>query len=87
MPSNAGKDDTVRAREDSLRRLRTDRLDLYLLHWPGSAPLEETLDAFATLVGSGSPSRSSEAQPLVHGCTRSGQDWTTQRTSSPSAGS
>lgn len=53
LPSNAGKDDTVRACEGSLRRLRTDRLDLYLLHWPGSAPLEETLDAFATLVESG----------------------------------
>jgi len=35
--------------ERSLRRLKTDRLDLYLLHWRGAVPLEETLDAFARL--------------------------------------
>jgi len=53
LPSNAEKDETVQACEDSLRRLQTDRLDLYLLHWPGSTPLEETLEAFASLVDSG----------------------------------
>ena len=35
-----------RACEASLRRLKTDRLDLYLLHWRGSVPLDETLEAF-----------------------------------------
>ena len=53
LPSNAGADATVRACERSLRRLGTDRLDLYLLHWRGSTPLEETLDGFATLVVQG----------------------------------
>ena len=37
------------AGERSLRRLRTDRLDLYLLHWPGPHPLEETFAAFERL--------------------------------------
>jgi diketogulonate reductase-like aldo/keto reductase len=53
LPSNAGRDATIRACEESLRRLGTDRLDLYLLHWRGGTPLEETLDAFSTLVGDG----------------------------------
>jgi diketogulonate reductase-like aldo/keto reductase len=49
LPSNASYDGTVRACERSLARLRTDRLDSYLLHWPGSHPLAETLRAFETL--------------------------------------
>ena len=53
LPSNAGADATVRACERSLRRLATDRLDLYLLHWRGTTPLEETLKGFATLVDQG----------------------------------
>ena len=53
LPQNAGRDATIRACELSLRRLGTDRLDLYLLHWRGSTPLEETLDAFATLCDEG----------------------------------
>lgn len=44
---------TVAACERSLRRLRTDRLDLYLLHWRGAAPLDETLMAFDDLVQAG----------------------------------
>jgi aryl-alcohol dehydrogenase-like predicted oxidoreductase len=43
---------TVTACERSLRRLRTDFLDLYLLHWHGAAPLDETLMAFRDLIGS-----------------------------------
>ena len=39
--------------EKSLRRLRTDRIDLYLLHWPGSVPLAETVDAFEALKQAG----------------------------------
>jgi diketogulonate reductase-like aldo/keto reductase len=53
LPSNASYDGTLRACERSLRRLKTDRVDLYLLHWPGDHPLEETLAAFATLVDEG----------------------------------
>ncbi len=53
LPSNAEADATVRACEGSLRRLGTDRLDLYLLHWRGATPLEETLDGLATLVDQG----------------------------------
>src|SRR6202012_4133711 len=39
--------------ERSLRRLQTDRIDLYLLHWRGNVPLEETLEAFAALQRAG----------------------------------
>jgi diketogulonate reductase-like aldo/keto reductase len=53
LPSNAGAAATVRACEGSLQRLGTDRLDLYLLHWRGSTPLDETLEGFATLVDQG----------------------------------
>ena len=53
LPRNATRHGTVAACERSLRRLKTDRLDLYLLHWRGGPSLEETLDAFATLVRAG----------------------------------
>jgi len=53
LPENATSSGTVESCEHSLRRLGTDRLDLYLLHWRGNVPLEETLDAFAGLVDSG----------------------------------
>jgi diketogulonate reductase-like aldo/keto reductase len=49
LPSNASRKGTVRACEQSLKRLRTDRLDCYLLHWPGEHPLEDTLAAFEEL--------------------------------------
>ncbi|MEX2630876.1 MAG: aldo/keto reductase [Tistlia sp.] len=48
-PHNASRDGVPAACERSLRRLRTDRLDLYLLHWPGGVPLEETVEAFEAL--------------------------------------
>ncbi len=48
-PHNASRKAMRRSCENSLRRLRTDRLDLYLLHWSGAVPLEETLEAFAAL--------------------------------------
>jgi diketogulonate reductase-like aldo/keto reductase len=49
LPSNASARGTIAACERSLARLRTDRLDCYLLHWPGSHPLEETFGAFERL--------------------------------------
>ena len=48
-PHNATRKGTPAACERSLRRLRTDRIDLYLLHWRGSVPLAETMEAFMQL--------------------------------------
>jgi diketogulonate reductase-like aldo/keto reductase len=53
LPGNASRSGTLRACEASLRRLGTDCLDVYLLHWPGSHPLAETIEAFEELVGAG----------------------------------
>jgi len=53
MPSNASRRGTIKACETSLRLLGTDRLDCYLLHWPGSYPLEDTIAAFEALVADG----------------------------------
>ena len=52
-PHNASRNGTVAACERSLKRLRTDRLDLYLLHWRGSYPLAETVAAFEALKAAG----------------------------------
>jgi diketogulonate reductase-like aldo/keto reductase len=49
LPSNASRDGTQRACERSLRHLGTDRLDCYLLHWPGQHLLEDTFEAFERL--------------------------------------
>ncbi len=49
LPTHAGRRGTVAACEQSLARLATDRLDCYLLHWRGSHPLEETIEAFHAL--------------------------------------
>jgi diketogulonate reductase-like aldo/keto reductase len=52
-PHNASRKGTVAACERSLKRLGTDRLDLYLLHWRGSHPLAETVEAFEGLEKAG----------------------------------
>ena len=49
LPYNASQRGTVEACERSLKRLKTDRIDLYLLHWRGSHPFAETLAAFDKL--------------------------------------
>lgn len=54
LPSNADARGTVDACHASLRRLGTDRIDLYLLHWRGGVPLAETVEALEGLVSSGS---------------------------------
>lgn len=53
LPTNASRAGVKRACENSLRRLATDRIDLYLLHWPGSVPLAETVEAFEALKAAG----------------------------------
>ena len=52
-PQNAGRGRLERACEASLRRLRTDRLDLYLLHWRGSVALAETVEGMEALRSAG----------------------------------
>jgi diketogulonate reductase-like aldo/keto reductase len=53
LPTHATRDGTLAACDASLGRLGTDRLDLYLLHWPGPVPLEETVSAFEELKRTG----------------------------------
>lgn len=53
LPSNASEAGTIRACEASLKRLRVDSLDLYLLHWRGRYPFAETISAFDRLVEQG----------------------------------
>lgn len=53
LPENATRRGTVAACERSLKRLKTDRIDLYLLHWRGGPPLADTLEAFTALLESG----------------------------------
>src|SRR5437868_11616816 len=50
LPENATRRGTMAACERSLKRLKTDRIDLYLLHWRGSPPLKGTLEAFDELM-------------------------------------
>jgi diketogulonate reductase-like aldo/keto reductase len=52
-PHNASASGTIAACERSLKRMRIDSLDLYLLHWPGSTPIAETVSAFERLVKDG----------------------------------
>jgi diketogulonate reductase-like aldo/keto reductase len=53
LPSNASRAGTIAACEASLRRLGTDRIDLYLLHWRGRVPFAETIGAFEALQDAG----------------------------------
>ena len=53
LPHNASRRGTISACEASLQRLGTDRIDLYLLHWPGPHPLADTVAAFEELQASG----------------------------------
>ena len=53
LPHNASRNGTIAACERSLKRLKTDRLDCYLLHWRGSHPLEDTVAAFEQLRADG----------------------------------
>ncbi|GAB3290620.1 aldo/keto reductase [Parasphingorhabdus pacifica] len=54
LPSHADTRGTMQACHASLRRMGTDHIDLYLLHWRGAVPLAETVEAFEALVAEGS---------------------------------
>ena len=53
LPSHGTYEDTIRACEQSLKRLNTEWLDMYLIHWPGSIPITETMHAMEKLVTEG----------------------------------
>ena len=53
IPSTASRKGTIKHCEQTLKRLCTDHLDCYLIHWPGSYPLEETIEALEELVRAG----------------------------------
>jgi diketogulonate reductase-like aldo/keto reductase len=53
LPSNASRAGTIKACNASLKRLGIERIDLYLLHWPSSSPLADTVAAFEELVHAG----------------------------------
>jgi diketogulonate reductase-like aldo/keto reductase len=53
LPHHATRRGTIEACDRSLMRLDVETIDLYLLHWRGTIPLEETLDAFDALIGAG----------------------------------
>jgi|SRR5579884_3096639 len=53
LPDHSSRRGTIAACEASLKRLKTDRIDLYLLHWRGSVPLEETIGGFTRLAEAG----------------------------------
>jgi len=53
LPQHASRRGTIKACDGSLRHLNTDHIDLYLLHWRGSVPLTETLEAFDELIAAG----------------------------------
>lgn len=56
-PHNASRQSVVAAAERSLKRLGVERIDLYLLHWPGSHPLAETIAGFQALIAAGKIAR------------------------------
>jgi len=53
LPGNAHHDDVIAACERSLKRLGTDYIDMYLLHWRGASPFSETIEAFEVLRNDG----------------------------------
>ncbi len=65
-PHNVSRLAMQTACANSLRRLKTDRIDPYLLHWSGSAPLAETVDAFDRLQQARRPSPAREFSALAY---------------------
>ena len=65
-PHNASRLAIQTACANSLRRMKTDRINLYLLRWSGSVPLAETVDAFARLQRARRPSPAREFSALAY---------------------
>ena len=68
LPHHATARGTVAACEGSLRRLGTDRIDLYLLHWRGRVPLADTIEAFGGLQQAGPDPKAHRPVAADEGC-------------------
>ena len=72
-PHDATRSGAALACERSLRRLRTDQLDLYLLHWRGNVPVAETLEAFIALHEAGKSATTASATSTLQTCRSCGR--------------
>ena len=87
LPYNASRSGVVEACERSLKRLKTDRIDLYLLHWRGSVPLAETLAGFERLQRDGKIRHHGVSNFNTEDMQRMGRRWPAAKRSPPTRSS